>query len=145
MRPVFIAPLLFLFLSCEKNKNAIAVPDKSAFPERWELVEMRGSQINAEPLRGEGMAWQSRYIFHKDGSFQKFRMINGDTISAQGTFKWTVIEDRHYMELSYTSGKELIESCSRDTDTLLYGEGGTLITSWEICDGPFLVYKPVSE
>lgn len=115
--------------------------------QKWELFRMSGSMAGSESS-GAAMEWQEYYMFNLDGTFEKVRKREGVGSKANGTFE--VVEynndDSDYLELSYTSGQELIGSCQADQKEILVYKTTTIIAStWLACDGPGLDYRLVED
>lgn len=115
--------------------------------QKWLLVEMTGSMVNSSST-GEDMAWQEYYIFNPDGSFIKSRERDGTVLEATGTFEVVEFDNDEgdYLELSYTSGEELVGSCwsSELTELLRFDTDNILYNTWMACDGPGLYYELVN-
>jgi hypothetical protein len=107
----------------------------------WKLIEMTGSVPNSE-TSGAEMEWQETYRFESDGSFQKSRTREGETIEASGTFNWIENSDERILELSYNQESIIIGSCyQNNTETMVFQSDTVFYSSWMACDGPGLTYK----
>ncbi|UWX54693.1 hypothetical protein NYZ99_17890 [Maribacter litopenaei] len=97
--------------------------------------------------KGEEMEWQEYYVFNPDGSFLKSREQNGTVLEATGTFEMVEFDndDADYLELTFTTGKELATSCFsyEGIEILRYISNRKLESMWKACDGSDLYYDLV--
>lgn len=108
---------------------------------------MNGNIAGSETT-GAAMECQEYYMFNLDGSFEKVREREGLVSKASGSFE--VVEynndDSDYLELSYTTGLELIGNCSGDQrEVLMYRTSTVISNTWLACDGPGLDYRLVAK
>jgi len=109
----------------------------------WKLIEMTGSVPNSE-TSGADMEWQETYRFESDGSFQKSRTREGETIEASGTYRWSDASEEPLLELDFNSDSEIIGSCNQNNlETMSFQSETIFVSSWMACDGPGLTYKKV--
>ncbi|WP_396636642.1 hypothetical protein [Maribacter sp. R77961] len=115
--------------------------------QKWQLIRMSGSFENSEST-GSNMEWQEFYVFNPAGSFVKKRERDGIVSEATGTFILAEYDndDMDYLELTYTSGENLIGSCNGDrTEILVFRSVNDLSNTWQACDGPGLDYVRVAD
>ncbi|MDT0678212.1 hypothetical protein [Autumnicola musiva] len=150
MKNPFILLLLLTFISCgdEEEEVLIASLSLTRFPQKWELVMMTGSLQDSQ-TRGDKMAWQENYIFYADGAFKKTRERNNEVKEASGTYSISEQENNsnHILyHLVYNRENGLIGSCSGKPEEYLHLdlESQTLLSDWQICDGPGLYYEQVT-
>lgn len=126
-------------LSCSKDKSPF---DSMRFPQKWKLV-----QISSEMgivSSGEDMEWQETYELQADGTFTKTREKNAEIVSASGTFSYEEFSDDPYLVLMYNSESPIIGNCSAEAkEELAVKEDLSLVSTWQACDGPGLVYERV--
>ncbi len=134
-----IGVLSFLFLvSCStKSTN-----EKELESEKWELVEMSGQMANSTRTGAE-MSWQEYYLLNSDSTFSKFRKQNGEALQAEGTYSYLDLADGKYLELTYPSKNVLIGNCVEEHIETLRVEGNKLMGTWQMCDGPGLIYEKI--
>lgn len=108
---------------------------------KWQLIKMSGSRINSETT-GTKMQWQETYVFNEDGTFVKTRIADNETKTAVGTFKITKNGQETLFELTYKESNDIIGSCFGNlTENLFINPDNLLVSSWQMCDGPGLIYK----
>jgi len=131
-----------LLVSCSGNEEEAMDMGAQLQDQTWTLVRMSGSFEGSE-REGEAMEWQEDYRFFVDGRFEKTRISKGDTQRAMGTFEAVEFDnDAHdYLQLTFTSGRALVGSCSgNDQELLRYSSATSLVSLWQACDGPELEY-----
>jgi hypothetical protein len=133
-------------LSCSKNEDDALKTDfdPQQFPQKWQLVKMRGSMVNSETT-GAAMGWQESYLFWEDHKFTKSRQRGTMLTEASGTF---VVEERageKVMILTYDSDSDLIGNCTSELKEGLVMTSNTQLLNgwWQACDGPYLEYARV--
>ncbi len=134
-----IGVLSFLFLVSCSTKSA---KDKELESEKWQLVEMSGQMANSTRT-GMEMGWQEYYLLNSDSTFSKFREQDGENLQAEGTYSYLDLANGKYLELTYPSKNVLIGNCVAEHKETLRVEGDKLIGTWQMCDGPGLVYEKV--
>jgi len=142
----FFAVVLITLFSCSNSDDLeTGGIDLLYAPQKWQLVRMSGSLENSETT-GENMDWQEYYVFNPEGVFLKKREWQGAVSEATGTFALVEFDndEADYLELTYTTGEDLIGSCSGDRkEILLFRSTNELSNTWQACDGPGLDYKLV--
>lgn len=134
--------LSFALFSCTSDDLVLKDVDLQFTSQKWELVEMTGSWVNSS-TKGDDMAWQEHYIFNPDGTFFKSRIRDSITIEANGIFEIVEFDndEADYLELTFTSGMELVGSCGNgDQELLRFVSKTELYNTWMACDGPGLYY-----
>lgn len=131
-----------LLISCS-NTDEVNEPTLDANSEKWALVKMTGSFTGSETT-GEDMEWQEYYIFNSDDTFIKYRNWDGAVKEAAGKYKRETLDGEEYLELTYSSGKELLASCSSN-EFLYFKKGDVLRGNWGACDGPILDYEQLKK
>ncbi len=145
----FIFGWLLLFTACSTQEDADleATAKKSNSEEgtqKWELVEMSGSNSSVPPSTGNNMEWQEYYLLQSDNTFTKVRERDGTTREASGTYEYVTLSDGEYLELTYPSENDLIGNCTSEPKEHLFVEPeDKLVGTWQACDGPGLVYEKV--
>jgi len=115
--------------------------------QKWQLVRISGGLTNFETT-GDAMAWQEFYVFNPSlGSFLKKREEDGVVYEAEGTFKTVFYNNdaMEYIELTYNSGENLIESCTPKKEILVLRSINTLSNTAQACDGPSLDYRRIAD
>lgn len=111
---------------------------------RLELVSMGGTMADIGPLTGADMDWQESIFFTSNTTFIKHRDRDGVIAEESGTYAQVALNDRNYLELTYTNaGNDLIASCTTaESKELLEATSDTeLKGTWGMCDGPTLIYQ----
>jgi hypothetical protein len=137
MKNLLLLPLLLASLvACQQEALAPA----AAYPQTWQLVRMTG-QIPNSATTGAAMAWQETYVLQADGTFSKTREQDQQRAEARGTFAVQQLADAPYLVLTYAAPSPLIGSCTAELQEVLALRGEeTLLSTWQACDGPGLVY-----
>jgi len=137
--------LFFLIASVSCTYNNVQLEKKGinpTEPEKWQLVQMSGNIANVPPVTGSDMEWQEWYVLYPDDTFIKTRVRNNATTSADGSYSLVTLSGEQFLELTYPSGNELIGNCSAETKELLVIKSDDeLASTWQMCDGPGLIYK----
>ena len=108
---------------------------------KWQLTEMSGSVINSVTT-GPKMYWQEFYVFNTDGTFVKTRIKDNTTTTASGTFSVVKTSDETHLELTYSESSVLVGSCYGNLkEDLFINNNNLLVSTWQNCDGPGLVYQ----
>ncbi|UUF13159.1 MULTISPECIES: hypothetical protein [Flavobacterium] len=108
---------------------------------KWKLTRSTGSFVEAIYIIGKPQ-YLEYYDFKKDNTFIKTRTKDGVTTTASGTFSITEIQNQKHFILTYTSTSDIIESCTGNlSEELFINEAQELISTWQNCDGPTLVYE----
>ena len=144
----FLFVLLGTLLACsqkEADPEVLAAKFNSGkFPQKWQLVSMSGNIANVPPQTGSDMLWQEFYLFNADNTFSKTRERNGVTTAISGKFSLGNIGKENYVELIYAADNEIIGNCyATATEELIIKSDIQLVSTWNACDGPGLVYKRV--
>jgi hypothetical protein len=140
---VFFMCALF---SCKKNDKLDSEQypefDIKQFPQTWQLVKMTSSMSNIV-VTGADLAWKESYLLNSDGTFTKSREYDGKQTKASGTFAFKEQKtDGKYLELTYESDNNLIESCFLgQTETLRLETDNYIVGGSAACDGPGLEYR----
>lgn len=138
--------LLFLLIICALGctQDDLVLKDaKLQFTsQKWRLANMFsiGTGDSTKPI---SMAWKEHYIFNPDGTFVRNRQLENKVIEATGIFQVVEFDndDSDYLELTYLTGNELIESCSNKTTELLrYLSANEIYNVETSCDGPSFYY-----
>jgi hypothetical protein len=134
--------LLATLFSCQKEEMAAVEP----YPQTWQLVSISG-QIPNFILTGADLTWQETYVFNADNTFKKTRKQDDQVTEASGTFALQDFSDGQYVVLTYDAMSSIIGSCTRVElkETLVLKTDDTLVSTWQACDGPGLVYKKVKQ
>jgi hypothetical protein len=144
MRGFFVVLLssTIVLASCSGNEIATSDVDAKLQDQLWTLVRMNGS-FEGSMREGDAMEWQEEYRFYMDGYFEKIRILNGDTLKANGTFEAVEYDNDplDYLELTFTNGLDLVGSClGNNKEVLRYVDANLLMSTWQACDGPGLEY-----
>jgi hypothetical protein len=119
-------------------------PALEQFPQAWRLVKMTGSMVNSVTI-GEAMDWQELIELNAGNTFRKTRKRNHKTEDATGTYSFSndPIDNSVMLTLTYSSGKDLIGSCTSitDTETYYFRSKCKMTGTWSACDGPGLEYE----
>ncbi len=110
--------------------------------QKWQLIKMSSSWTNDEKT-GDAMEWQEYYIFSPDSTFSKFRVMNGKSEEAAGTFAVVQYENDadDYLELHFESGTAIKTSChSEPKEVLRFRSKNSIESTWNACDGLGLEY-----
>jgi hypothetical protein len=111
---------------------------------KWELVEMQGGFANTPPDTGDKMFWQEYYLLQPDSTFLKSRLFDGVTTEVRGTYSYVTLSDEPYIAFQFNTDSELISSCYNEEKELLRRHHDSqLISTWNACDGPSLLYEKV--
>lgn len=111
----------------------------------WKLIKMSGSFKGSETT-GSEMSWQETITLNPDGTFVKTRIQDNEEQKATGTYEYVTLSDGKYLELNHEVQSDLVASCTSATKELLrVEENDQLIGTWQMCDGPGLVYKNVTQ
>jgi hypothetical protein len=140
--------VLVLFLSllslaaCQKED--VAEPTVSAYPQTWQLVKSTSSWTRTV-LTGSALPWQEKYVFQADSTFTKTRQTGDQTAEARGTFSVRTYPSGQYAILTYSQESNLIGSCTSRSlkESLALRANDTIRGEWEGCDGPRLEYTRV--
>ncbi|MEO7978698.1 hypothetical protein [Flavobacterium sp.] len=138
---VFILMLSLISCSKESNNEESKSTVVNDYYGKWTLIKMSGSFINSETT-GSKMEWQENYVFNTDGTFTKTRVRNNVTTTSIGTFVITTIDDTSGFALKHKESNSIIGNCYGDlSEFLSVNEDSLLQSSWQMCDGPGLIYK----
>lgn len=133
-----IATLIVFMASCSTNTNENNLKKGE---QSWKLVRMTGSFINSEST-GSDMAWQETIKLKENGSFEKTRQRDGQTITVNGNYNYSEFEDGTYLILDYGKENELIGNCTGNLkETYWVISDSKLQGTWLACDGPGLEYE----
>ena len=95
---------------------------------------------------GSDMGWQETITLNPDGTFVKTRQEENKIQKATGTYEYVTLSDGKYLELNHEVQSDLVASCSSATKELLKVENNDkLVGTWQMCDGPGLVYEPLKQ
>lgn len=132
----FVLMLLFISCSNEKAKS----PEPSDYHGKWTLIEVTG--FKPANIIFDKLGWQEFYTFNTDKTFVKTRIKDNKTTTVIGKFVMTKIENEMNFELTYNENNDIIGTCSGNlTENLSINKEGLLVNSWQMCDGPGLIYK----
>ncbi|MBI3220644.1 MAG: hypothetical protein HYZ44_14105 [Bacteroidetes bacterium] len=106
--------------------------------QKWVLVKMTGS-FGLGSTTGSEMQWQEYYVFNDDGTFLKSRVQDNSTKTASGTYASVTESGQTFLELTFTTGSELMASCY-PKERLWKNSVDGLQGTWGHCDGPTLEY-----
>ncbi|MEP6805826.1 MAG: hypothetical protein ABI892_14960 [Flavobacterium sp.] len=138
---VIILMLSLISCSSEKNDADSKATVLTDYYGKWTLIKMSGSFINSETT-GSKMEWQETYVFNTDGTFTKTRVKNNITTVSSGTFVLTNIDNKTGFALTHKEKSSIIGNCHGDlSEFLSVNQDGLLQSSWQMCDGPGLIYK----
>ncbi|WP_417443815.1 hypothetical protein [Joostella sp.] len=143
---IILIGLFFVFACSSDNDNLEASdsnPTLLTIVDNWYLVEMRGSAPNTTTT-GQDMEWQETYTFNQDSTFTKTRYLktSKSTLEGSGTYLYVENNNEAYLQLNYNDNNKIIGSCTSDnSETLFFNESSQLISGWNACDGPGLVYE----
>lgn len=143
MKSKLLLILIFGFsLSCSDNDN-----DNDNSNEvfgNWKLVKMTNASVNSETT-GTEMEWQESYLLNADGTFQKYREIDGARVEAIGTYTLTSIDGETRIELSFNKESHILGSCYSKSlkEEMILSSGNMFYSTWANCDGPGLEYKKI--
>ncbi|EJL59210.1 hypothetical protein [Flavobacterium sp. CF136] len=131
--------LMLSLISCSnEDANSSLVSD---YKGKWQLIEMSGSTINSVTT-GSEMSWQESYVFNTNRTFVKTRIKDNTTTTASGTFSVVTILDETHLELTYSESSTLVGSCYGNLkEDLFINNNNLLVSTWQNCDGPGLVYQ----
>ncbi|MEJ7645971.1 MAG: hypothetical protein WKF87_15355 [Chryseolinea sp.] len=140
MRLHFLILSIIGVISCTSD-DYVSVTEATS--KKWTLVSMSGSVSGVFPATGDSMSWQEYYVFNGDMTFAKFRDRDGIKSEAAGTYDSTSFSTENFLELTFTSGTQLVGSCtsSQNTETLFFASEMEIRSTWSQCDGPGLVYR----
>lgn len=134
--------MLFILSSCNKDSDKSLYQD---YQGSWVLVKMSGNTPDSETM-GPEMAWQENYMFKSNGTFLKSRKKDGEVIDSKGTYSVIKSEEGTVLELTHASESEIIGSCLGNQKEILFLESNeVLISTWNHCDGPGLVYEKLTK
>lgn len=112
-----------------------------AYYGKWQLIEMSGS-IARSVTTGSEMDWQESYTFNTNGKFVKTRIKNNTTTTVSGTFSISKTSNETHLELTYSESSTLVGSCYGNLkEELFINSNNLLVSTWQNCDGPGLVYQ----
>ena len=118
--------------------------EKGQKADEWKLVKMSGSFKGSETT-GSEMSWQETITLTPDGTFVKTRVQGNKEQKATGTYEYVTLSDGKYLELNHEVQSDLVASCSSATKELLrVEENDQLAGTWQMCDGPGLIYENTS-
>ncbi|WP_394774677.1 hypothetical protein [Flavobacterium sp.] len=141
MKKMAIVLILTLSLISCSNTDKAKGSAVSHYYGKWTLVKISGNKINAETT-GSKMDWQENYVFNTDGTFVKTRVTDKITTTSSGTF---IIEKKGNtigFALTHKESSTIIGNCMGDlSEFLSINEDNLLQSSWQMCDGPGLLYK----
>ncbi len=131
-----------MLTSCNKDSDKSLYED---YQGSWVLVKMSGNTPNSETM-DPAMAWQETYLFKSNGTFLKSRKKDGEIIDSKGTFTVLKSEEGTMLELTHSLESEIIGSCLGNLKEVLFLESKeVLISTWNQCDGPGLVYEKLTK
>lgn len=139
---LFISALFLLLTSCSADDD---IKDIS-FTGEWKLV--RTSALGMVQTGAE-MEWQETYILRADGTFKKTRVRDGETITAEGTYRIENVvptQDREIIAriaMVYPEGNPIIATCYSDKleEDLFFRTEDLMVSNWQACDGLGLEYQ----
>lgn len=138
MKKITITFILMLSLiSCSSDDANPSL----AYYGKWQLIEMSGS-IARSVTTGSEMDWQESYTFNTNGKFVKTRIKNNTTTTVSGTFSISKTSNETHLELTYSESSTLVGSCYGNLkEELFINSNNLLVSTWQNCDGPGLVYQ----
>lgn len=106
---------------------------------KWTLEKMN---VRNENVTVDKLQWQENYDFNTDGTFTKTRIKEGKTTTGNGKFVVKKIDNETNFELTYNEKTDIVGSCLGDlTESLSLNKENSLVSNWQMCDGPGLIYK----
>jgi hypothetical protein len=139
MKKIGIILILVLHLiSCSNDKAKS--PISSDYHGKWKLIEVSG--FKPANIVFDKLDWQESYVFNTDKTFIKTRSKDNTTTTATGKYVVTKLDNETHFELTYNESNDIIGSCTGNlTEALSINKEGLLQNSWQMCDGPGLIYK----
>ncbi|MGE6352903.1 hypothetical protein ACQKCJ_03380 [Flavobacterium sp. NPDC079362] len=139
MKKIGIAVILMLiFISCSNEKAKS--PMVSDYHGKWELIEVTG--FRPANIIFDKLGWQESYVFNTDETFIKTRTKDNKTTTATGKFAVKKLDNETHFELTYEENNDIIGTCTGNLiEDLSINKEGLLVNSWQMCDGPGLIYK----
>jgi hypothetical protein len=145
---IIVTVLLLGLASCTKESplsEASKELSVTSSQQKWVLIKMTGSFSQVITV-GSSMAWQEYYLFNEDGTFTKNRIQDNSEKTSSGTYERIVDNGQEYLELTFTTGKELVASCYGTAKEKLWRSSVNRIQgTWNHCDGPTLEYARPSD
>jgi len=133
---IFIVIISLISCSKEDNKTPVATD----YYGKWTLIKM--TTFRTANTIFDKLEWQESYVFNTDGTFVKTRIENNKTTTASGTFKITKTEKETLLGLTYKESSPIIGTCFGNlSESLSVNKEGLLVSFWQACDGPGLVYQ----
>lgn len=130
--------LMLSLISCSKDDTK--TPAATDYYGKWTLVKM--TTFRTANTIFDKLEWQESYVFNTNGTFVKTRIADNKTITASGTFKTTKSDKGTSFELTYKENSPIIGTCFGNlTESLSINQEGLLVSFWQACDGPGLVYQ----
>ena len=137
MRHIIVILIIFM-ASCSNGSNENNLKNGN---QSWKLVKMTGSFMNSETT-GSDMPWQETISLKGNNLFEKTRVRNSETITVNGSYSYSELEDGTYLILDYGKENELIGNCTSDfKETYWIISENKLQGTWLACDGPGLEYQ----
>ncbi|QKG59271.1 hypothetical protein GKZ68_21570 (plasmid) [Hymenobacter sp. BRD128] len=129
-------------IACQKEGPTPA--PAAPYPQTWQLVKLTG-QVPGYVRTGADLPWQETYVFRADSTFTKTRQQGPTVAAAGGTFLLQTLSDGQYAFLTYSVANGLVGACTANArqETLVIKADGTLVNTWQACDGPGLEYQRV--
>ncbi|MBT1708386.1 hypothetical protein KK062_09130 [Fulvivirgaceae bacterium PWU5] len=105
------------------------------------LVKM-ASSWTGDQSTDDDLPWQETILLWNDSSFLKRRTYADSVSEAVGRYAYVTLDNRQYVELTYTPGEDNIRaSCSPTEFIEVKSSTQFENTEWQACDGPILDYK----
>jgi hypothetical protein len=135
-------------LSCSSKEDnpqdLVAKLRSEKFPQKWQLVSMKGNIANMPPQTGSKMDWQEFYLLNADGTVSETREREGVTKTITGNYSFKSIGKENFLKITYTSDSDIIGNCyETPTEELFIKSDDRFESTWLACDGPGLVYDRV--
>ncbi|MFD2034409.1 hypothetical protein ACFSKL_06380 [Belliella marina] len=138
MKKSFTSILLGAFLAffaCSEDE----APEQQVVG-NWELIESIGSWP-VDSSSDTELDFTTNYQFNFDGTFTKTRTT--DDVEEEATGNYTVVSntDGTYIDLTFESGLEIIESCHSETEVFVLKSKNRLEGTWGTCDGMKFIFS----
>ena len=142
-RFIHLIILLLICTSCSNDDQATTIDLEEELSGKWVLIQMGGSTPDSETT-GTAMEWQEYYTLDLDGTFIKSREREGHLIKVTGTYIIIESEENTFIEFTFDFDNEIIGSCISNLKENLYlSSENKLVSTWEQCDGPSLIYNKI--
>lgn len=145
---IFVTIIFGILLSCSNKvddpEGLAAKSISEKFPQKWQLVSIKGNIANMPPQTGSKMDWQEFYLLNADGTISKTRERDGVIKTITGKYSSKSIGKENFLEVTYDSDSDIIGNCyGSPTEELFVKSDIQFESTWQACDGPGLVYNRV--